>query len=432
MASSIEDNLIKLDKCHSVDYNNDEVKLIKSKIEAIVYDISTRIGAANPSLSNTIVQCGSFYHNSKITAPDEFDFLLVLNKFSQPDVCSSEPFDDPEYPQLVSLKIDYKKLDMEPESGFELEDDPRTRQVALAARIESDYRNSIRNCLPTLPLPEGISFTTSQKSIRVVEGERKFLDCVRFSGPALTLFLNWKGVQYPNLNISVDMTYVIQVQGLPSYCNLEKRLLGEHPLVKAGLFAEVHHELFYTRMLDDTWRQTFTVLENKIISFWFKETESSNMCFRLLKIIRDILMPVDQLGEAILKTYALKTAFLHECEQYPEARFWTKKELSTRLISIFQRLLAAFQTRFLPNYFTETQNALSYPLDSEAEVETSEEDNRFITRVHEATRKITKDIICSLESSSSNNQPLQHWFEPMPRTVISDPDISEHMQFFSL
>ena len=426
MASSIEDKLIKLDKCHSVDYNNDEVKLIKSKIEAIVYDISTRIGAANPSLSNTIVQCGSFYHNSKITAPDEFDFLLVLNKFSQPDVCSSEPFDDPEYPQLVSLKIDYKKLDMEPESGFELEDDPRRRQVALAARIESDYRNSIRNCLPTLPLPEGISFTTSQKSIRVVEGDRKFLDCIRFSGPALTLFLNWKGVQYPNLNISVDMTYVIQVQGLPSYCNLEKRLLGEHPLVKAALFAEVHHELFYTRMLDDTWRQTFTVLENKIISFWFKETESSNVCFRLLKIIRDILMPVDQLGEAILKTYALKTAFLHECEQYPEAIFWTKKELSTRLISIFQRLLAAFQTRFLPNYFTETQNALSYPLDSEAEVETSEEDNRFITTVHEAICKVTKDIICSLESSSSSNQPLQHWFEPMPRTVISDPDISEH------
>ena len=70
---------------------------------------------------------------------------------------------------------------------------------------------------------------------------------------------------------------------------------------KAGLFAEVHHELFYTRMLDDTWRQTFTVLENKIISFWFKENESSNVCYRLLKIIRDILMPMDQLGEAILK-----------------------------------------------------------------------------------------------------------------------------------
>jgi len=357
---------------------------------------------------------------------------LVLNKFSEPDVCSSQPFDDPEYPQLVSLKIDYKKLDIEPEGGFELEDDPRRRQVALAARIESDYRNSVRNCLPTLPLPDGISFTTSQKSIRVVEGDRKFLDCIRFSGPALTLFLNWKGVQYPNLNISLDMTYVIQVQGLPSYCNIEKRLPSEHPLIKAGLFAEVHHELFYSRMLDDTWRQTFTVLENKIISFWFEETESSNVCYRLLKIIRDILMPVNQLGEAILKTYALKTAFLHECEQYPEARFWTKKEISTRLMSIVQRLLAAFQTRFLPNYFTETQNALSYPLDSEPEVENSEEDNRFIASVHEATCKITKDVICSLESSLSDDQPFKHWFEPISRTVITDPDISEDMQFLGL
>ena len=211
-------------------------------------------------------------------------------------------------------------------------------------------------------------------------------------------------MRYPDLNISVDMTYVIQVQGLPSYCNLERHLPSEHLLVKAGLFAEVHHELFYTRMLDDTWRQTFTVLENKIISFWFEETESSNVCYRLLKIICYVLMPVDQLGDAILKTYALKTAFLHECEQYSEARFWTKKEILTRLVSIFQRLLAAFQTRFLPNYFTETQNALSYPLDSEPEVENLEEDNRFIASVHEATCKITKDVICSLESSSTDDQ----------------------------
>ena len=431
MTSSIEDTLIKLDKRHSVDYNNDEVELIKSKIEAIVHDVSTRIGASDPSLSNTIVQCGSFYHNSKITAPDEFDFLLVLNKFSQPGVCISQPFNDPEYPQLVSLKIDYQKLDIElPESCFDLEDDPRGKQVALAARIESDYRNSIRNCLSTLSLPDGISFTTSQKSIRVVEGDRKFMDCIRFSGPALTLFLNWKGVQYPNLNISVDMTYVIQVQGLPSYCNLEKRLPSEHPLVKAGLFAEVHHELFYTRMLDDTWRQTFTVLENKIISFWFTETESSNMCYRLLKIICDVLMPVDQLGETILKTYPLKTAFLHECEQYSEG--WTTNKILTRLTSIFQRLLAAFQTRFLPNYFTEKQNALSYPLDSEPEVENSEEDNSFITSVHEATCKITKDVISSLENSSTNDQPVLHWFEPVSRTLIPNPDISEHKQFLGL
>ena len=429
MASSIEDTLIKLDKLHSVDYKNDEVQLIKSKIEAIVDDISTRIGEYNSNLSNTVVQCGSFYHNSKIAVPDEFDFLVVLNKLSEPGVCSCKPFDDPEYPQLVSLEIDYKKLNLEPQVCFGLEDDPRSRQVAIAAMIESNYRNSIRSCLSTLSLPDGMSLTTSPKSIRVIEGDKKFLDCVRFSGPALTLFLNWKGAQYPNLNISVDMTYVMQLQGLPPHCSLEKRLPSDHPLMKSGLFAEANHELLYTRMLDDTWRQTFTILENKIMSFWFMEHDSSNICYRLLKIICDILMPVDQLGETILKTYALKTAFLYECEQYPEARFWTKEELSTRLLSIFQKLLTAFQTRFLPNYFTETQNALSFPLDSKPEGENSEEDNHFITCVHEATCRITEEIICSLETSSYTDQPVQLWFKPLPRTVISNPDVSESMQF---
>lgn len=221
------------------------------------------------------------------------------------------------------------------------------------------------------------------------------------------------------------MTYVVQSKGLPPFCNLEKRLPIEHPLLKARLCAESNHELLYTRMLDDTWRITFTILENKIMCFWFQENDSSNICYRLLKIIRDLTMPVDQLGEAVLKTYALKTLFLHECEQYPEAKFWTKEQLQPRLLSIFRKLLVALEKRFLSNYFNETLNALSYPFDSNPDVENSEEDNQFIVSAHEATCKITKDVICSLESSLTSDQALQVWLEPITRIVIKDPDIPE-------
>lgn len=60
MASNVEDTLIKLDRLHSVEYKNDEVQLIKSKIEGIVHQISNRIGELNPILSNIVVHCGSF------------------------------------------------------------------------------------------------------------------------------------------------------------------------------------------------------------------------------------------------------------------------------------------------------------------------------------------------------------------------------------
>lgn len=429
MASNdaVEDTLVKLDKLHSVDYENEEVQLIKSKIEALVQCISKKIGELSPILSNTVVECGSFYHNSKITAPDEFDFILVLNKLSQPGVCSYKPFPDTEYSHLVSLKIHTAELDWLPGIVDEEdeEDDDAAVQAQLQATIESDYRNSIRSCLASLVLPDGLSFATSQKSARVEEAGQTYLLSVKFSGPALTLLLNWKGVHYPNLNISVDMTYVVQSKGLPPFCNLEKRLPIEHPLMKAGLCAEANHLLLYTRMLDDTWRITFTTLENKIMCFWFKENDSSNICYRLLKIIRDITMPVDQLGEAVLKTYALKTLFLHECEQYPETKFWTKEQLQTRLLSIFRKLLVVLEKRFLSSYFIETLNALSYPLDSNPDVENSEEDNQFIVSVHEATCKITKDVICSLESSLTSDEALQVWLEPITRIVIKDPDIPE-------
>lgn len=55
MVCSIEDILVKLDKCYSVDYSNDEVKFIKFKIEVIVYDIFIRIGVCNFSVLNIIV-----------------------------------------------------------------------------------------------------------------------------------------------------------------------------------------------------------------------------------------------------------------------------------------------------------------------------------------------------------------------------------------
>ena len=429
MASNVavEDTLVKLDKLHSVDYENEEVQLIKSKIEALVQGISKKIGELSPILSNTVVECGSFYHNSKITAPDEFDFLLVLNELSQPGVFSYKPFPDPEYPHLVSLKIHTAELDWLPGIVDEEdeEDDDATVQAQLQATIESDYRNSIRSCLASLDLPDGLSFATSQKSARVEEAGQTYLLSVKFSGPALTLLLKWKGVHYPNLNISVDMTYVVQSKGLPPLCNLEKRLPIEHPLMKARLCAEANHELLYTRMLDDTWKITFTVLENKIMRFWFQENDSTNICYRLLKIVRDLTMPVDQLGEAVLKTYALKTLFLHECEQYPETKFWTKEQLQTRLLSIFRKLQVALQKRFLSNYFNETLNALSYPFDSNPDVENSEEDNQFIVSVYEATCKITKDVICSLESSLTSYEALQVWLEPITRIVIKDPDIPE-------
>ena len=429
MASNVEDTLMKLDRLHSVDYKNDEVQLIKSKIEGIVHQISNRIGELNPILSNSVVHCGSFYHNSKINAPDEFDFLLVLNKFSQPGVCSCKPFEDPEYTHLVSLEIDNTKLNWNPQSVLEWEEDAANKQTLLQATINSEYRNAVCSCLATMSLPDGISLTTSQKSVRRrFEGGKEFLANFKFSGPALTLLLNWKGVYYPNLNISVDVTYVIAMRGLPSFCNLDKRLPSEHPIVKAGLCADASHELLYCRMLDDTWKQTCSVLENKIICFWFKENDASNVCYRLLKIIRNLVTPVDQLGEAFLKTYALKTLFLYECEQFPDSKFWRTDELSTHLLTIFQKLLSAIQNRFLPNYFNKNQNALCYPLDSRPEDENEEGENKFISSVYEAMCKIIEDIISSLEKGLASEQTLKFYFEPGQEIVIKDPDIQDALE----
>lgn len=186
--------------------------------------------------------------------------------------------------------------------------------------------------------------------------------------------------------------------------------------------------LLYCRMLDDTWKQTCSVLENKIICFWFKENDASNVCYRLLKIIRNLVTPVDQLGEAFLKTYALKTLFLYECEQFPDSKFWRTDELSTHLLTIFQKLLSAIQNRFLPNYFNKNQNALSYPLDSRPEDENEEGENKFISSVYEAMCKIIEDIIRSLEKGLASEQMLKFYFEPGQKIVIKDPDIWDALE----
>ena len=77
---------------------------------------------------------------------------------------------------MVSLEIDNTKLNWNPQSVLEWEEDAANKQALLQATIDSEYRNAVCSCLAMMSLPDGISLTTSQKSVRRrFEGGEEFL-----------------------------------------------------------------------------------------------------------------------------------------------------------------------------------------------------------------------------------------------------------------
>jgi len=71
-------HLLSLNLKHWVRFGENEVIKIQRNIEEVVGFINNNLNGYRLRRCDRILKpCGSFYHMSKITAPDEFDFLIV-------------------------------------------------------------------------------------------------------------------------------------------------------------------------------------------------------------------------------------------------------------------------------------------------------------------------------------------------------------------
>lgn len=86
-------------------FQNDADKLAMSDIEAgirtIIKDILESIKETVPTFEmSDVIPTGSFYEGTKIGAPDEFDFMIVLKQLTGPDKLNLHRGCSDWYPQI--------------------------------------------------------------------------------------------------------------------------------------------------------------------------------------------------------------------------------------------------------------------------------------------------------------------------------------------
>jgi len=412
-------HLLSLNHKHRVRFGEDEVMEIQRNIEEVIKFISNDCNGY-PQFNMTIKPCGSFYHMSKITAPDEFDFLMVLplggiraNK-KVPFSASKETQISFDVKRELAYKLIQKKSDYDLETVTDWPMELIERELEMIEK--ESFLEFLTLLLERVPLSSNMSLVPQQDNHLQLEMFTKA------SGPAVTFELLWKGKLYKNLKISVDMTGLQSVSGLPEASNLKTRLPCYHPLMReSGIIGKATHELIFYA---GRYKNTFTALENEIMIFWFNYLECSNTCYCLVKIIRDLFYPTDQLGAQILKTYALKMVFLYECEENPSPQSWEYNQLVLRLLSIFKRLHDALKTKNLSNYFVEDQNAFSYPLNKSEYRNINSKEGLFYNKVNGDILKTTAHIIEVLNecSTSPDSRLIESWLKKdiKEKRVIND------------
>ncbi|XP_068759350.1 cyclic GMP-AMP synthase-like receptor [Montipora capricornis] len=326
------------------DREHDEVKEIETRIQSFVHEISEYIGRKDPLFKNFVIPSGSYYENLKVEGPDEFDFMMCLEALSRPGVCVSKdiPFRNVLDPGYVDVRI----ID---EASRRQWKDYISKRENLKADVLKRFQNLIE---------EAVSNRTRLSQDKIVEHVE-----VELRKIPVTIKVIWNGTEYPNYEISLDLTLCIKMSGWPAASDICQRVDNGHPgydlfqeAVRAGhhLVASTIGESGKRR---PCWRLSFSIPEGIVLNGIFRNAESaSNAALKALKVLRkkheNSLCLFEDDSEFDPNTmsisyqritwafhsYVLKTMFLHEWTEFPDDSDWTMDKLGIRMKGILQRI----------------------------------------------------------------------------------------------
>ena len=309
-----------------------ENKQIQVAVEKFVNDLLGCVGRLEGRFINTVIPSGSFYEGTKVTAPDEFDFMAEIQVLSFRGACTVQWHSA--FPGRPIVKV-------HPFLAATLFPD------LFSGSVKSFSSSSFKNAFEK----------TLHVALNMVSLPSCFGSSIRIGGkgPSITLVLTWKGQKYKNLNISIDITPAIKFFHWPQWTDMSAMGPRRSKLTGLGTAKESYSKAlkeqiaklgFHVVPVTPLWRGSFSVPEMHILRA-FSPDSNRLTCYRCAKFFRD-----QHRGDsAILSSYILKTAFLFELERYPEDKFWTNEELFPRLYGMMNRLLSESKGELLCSYF---------------------------------------------------------------------------------
>ena len=164
-----------------------EVTDIQTSVENFLKVLLLEIEKDFPFFKTTLINSGSFYEGTKVGKPDEFDYFVQLDNFSQPE--------DIRFEELAHSVVTV----IPSESAFE-----KLLQVNRSLR-SFDWKEKIKRPF-FRALHSKLARGFEAFDLQVLS------DTTRRHGPAYTLHLKWTGGKlYKGLNIAVDLVLAVKI-----------------------------------------------------------------------------------------------------------------------------------------------------------------------------------------------------------------------------
>ncbi|PFX22563.1 hypothetical protein AWC38_SpisGene12923 [Stylophora pistillata] len=123
---------------------------IRTGVENLLKDLLLEVEQENPFLKTTLINSGSFYEDTKVDKPDEFDYLVQLDYFSEPTDIQYEELPGASVIALVDKVAPKEKLILLDPIGHSSGDDGLTRRaLELFKEIAGTRMKSLGNNLPS-------------------------------------------------------------------------------------------------------------------------------------------------------------------------------------------------------------------------------------------------------------------------------------------
>ena len=377
-----------------------EVIEIQTSVERFLKTLLEKVEKDHPFYKTTLIKSGSFYEGTKVGKPDEFDYFVQLDNFSQPE-------------DILFEELAHSVVTVIPsESAFE-------KLLNVNRNLCSfDWKDKIKKPF-FRALHSKLASGFEAFNLQVLS------QTTRRHGPAYTLHLKWTGGKlYKGLNIAVDLVLAVKINVLSSTMEVDlesqagsvvSSLLHtlpyyfaisgykERTFSSSNLFKEAQKRreeglgfpISITDQSDCLLRISQSCLEQSLFRDHFGPDGGPSVCLRVLKVLRDmtrtfdehchlhagLLFPgpchlcestfdksksVDQnVREFInndkkissnghmnvislfsdkepaefISSYTLKTLVLFEWSENPEDEQWTGRNLTQRIVNIVTVLL---------------------------------------------------------------------------------------------
>ena len=401
-----------------------EVTDIQTSVENFLKVLLLEIEKDFPFFKTTLINSGSFYEGTKVGKPDEFDYFVQLDNFSQ-DI----RFEELEHGMVAVIPS---------ESAFE-------KLPKVNHSLHSfDWKVNIKS-----PFVEALDS-------KLVKGFKAFglkvlsdeMGSLRRHGPAYTLYLKWTGgKKYKGLIIAVDLVLAVKINTHSSTMKVDFKsqagsvvssLLGtlpyyfavsgykEYPVSSSSNLFKKFKEEQKERVLEFPisepkislreshclLRCSQSCLEQSLFRDHFGPDGGPSVCLRVLKVLRDMTRPFDQYAEyehclcqytlgsgksieekvrefvntgkeinsdwhrkmrflcsvtepestTFISSYTLKTLVLFEWSENPGEKQWTGRNLTQRVVNIVTVLLRTLeQNKGIRSFWYKDYNVLGNP-----------------------------------------------------------------------